>query len=193
LSHTSRGGLLTQGSLLTIGGDEASMVTRGLFVLHDLLRGSVKDPPSGIDTTPVPSAPGLSQRKIAERRMLDQSCGGCHTKFEPLAFGLEQYDGLARYATRDHYENELRQDGEILIPGTAETVKYKTSRELMDLLAKSPRVRQNIIWKLAQFSLGRPIATTDRPHLDTIFSQVRENQTYQNVILHLATSPLVTE
>lgn len=193
LSHTSRGGLLTQGSLLTIGGDEASMVTRGLFVLHDLLRGSVKDPPSGVDTTPVPSAPGLSQRKIAERRMLDQSCGGCHTKFEPLAFGLEQYDGLARYATRDHYENELRQDGEILIPGTAETVKYKTSRELMDLLAKSPRVRQNIIWKLAQFSLGRPIATTDRPHLDTIFSQVRENQTYQNVILHLATSPLVTE
>lgn len=193
LSHTPRGGLLTQGSLLTIGGDEASMVTRGLFVLHDLLRGSVKDPPPGVDTTPVPSAPGLSQRKVAERRMLDQSCGGCHAKFEPLAFGLEQYDGLARYATRDHFKNELRQDGEILIPGTAETVKYKTSRELMDLLAKSPRVRQNIIWKLAQFSLGRPIATTDRPHLDTIFSQVRENQTYQNVILHLATSPLITE
>ncbi len=193
LSSTPRGGLLTQGSLLTIGGDEASMVTRGLFVLHDLLRGSVKDPPPGVDTTPVPSAPGLSQRKVAERRMLDQSCGGCHAKFEPLAFGLEQYDGLARYATRDHFKNELRQDGEILIPGTAQTVKYKTSRELMDLLAKSPRVRQNIIWKLAQFSLGRPIATTDRPHLDSIFSQVRENQSYQNVILHLATSPLVTE
>ena len=32
------GGLLTQGSVLTIGGDEASMVTRGLFVLHDWIR-----------------------------------------------------------------------------------------------------------------------------------------------------------
>ena len=28
----SRGGILTQGSVLTVGGDEASMVTRGLFV-----------------------------------------------------------------------------------------------------------------------------------------------------------------
>lgn len=193
LSNTPRGGLLTQGSLLTIGGDEASMVTRGLFVLHDLLRGSVKDPPPGVDTTPVPSAPGLSQRKVAERRMLDQSCGGCHVKFEPLAFGLEQYDGLARYTTRDHFKNELRQDGEILIPGTPAPVEYKTSRELMDLLAKSPRVRQNIIWKLTQFSLGRPIATTDRLHLDKLLEKVRDRQTYQNVILHLATSPLITE
>lgn len=193
LSDTPRGGLLTQGSLLTIGGDEASMVTRGLFVLHDILRGAVKDPPPGVDTTPVPSAPGLSQRTVAERRMLDESCGGCHAKFEPLAFGLEQYDGLARYATRDHFKNDLRQDGEILIPGTAGVKKYKTSRELMDLLAKSPRVRQNIIWKLTQFALGRPIATKDRPHLESLFSKVRDKQTYQNVILNLATSPLITE
>eukprot|EP00913_Durusdinium_trenchii_P010859 g10188.t1 len=40
-----RGGLLTQGSVLTIGGDEASMVTRGLFVLQKVLDGAVDDPP----------------------------------------------------------------------------------------------------------------------------------------------------
>jgi hypothetical protein len=193
LTRTPRGGLLTQGSLLTIGGDEASMVTRGLFVLHDLLRGSVKDPPPGVDTTPVPTAPGLSQRSVAAQRMRHQSCAGCHAKFEPLAFGLEQYDGLARFSNYDHFKNTLRQDGEILIPGTSGIIKYQTSRELIDLLAKSPRVRQNIIWKLTQFSLGRPIATQDRPHLDTLFSQVQNNQTYQNVLLHLATSPLITE
>ena len=192
LSRTPRGGLLTQGSLLTIGGDEASMVTRGLFVLHDLLRGSVKDPPAGVDTTPIASAPGMSHRVVAERRMLDESCGGCHAKFEPLAFGLEQYDGLARYSKRDHFGNDLREDGEILIPGTAKLVKYENSRQLMDLLASSPRVRQNIIWKLTQFALGRPIANSDRPHLDTLFQNVQDQQTYQNVILHLATSPLIT-
>lgn len=192
LSRTPRGGILTQGSLLTIGGDEASMVTRGLFVLHDLLRGSVKDPPAGVDTTPVPSAPGLSHRVVAERRMLDESCGGCHAKFEPLAFGLEQYDGLARYAKRDHFGNDLREDGEILIPGTSQLINYKNSRQLMDLLAKSSRVRQNIIWKLTQFALGRPIANSDRPHLDTLFLNVREQQTYQNVLLNLATSPIIT-
>ncbi|MCH2580554.1 MAG: DUF1592 domain-containing protein, partial [Planctomycetes bacterium] len=35
-SVPGRGGLLTQGSLLTIGGAEASMVTRGLFILTEL-------------------------------------------------------------------------------------------------------------------------------------------------------------
>lgn len=192
LSQSPRGGLLTQGSLLTIGGDEASMVARGLFVLHDLLRGAVKDPPPGVDTTPVASAPGLSQRTVAEQRLEDQSCAGCHVKFEPLAFGLERYDGLARYSRQDHFGNDLREDGEIRIPGSAAPVKYETSRELMDLLAKSPRVQQNLIWKLAQFALGRPVATSDRPHLDALYESVGDEQTYQNVILHLATSPLIT-
>jgi hypothetical protein len=53
-----RGGILTQGSTLTVGGDEASMVALGLFVLHDVLRGMVKDPPPSVDTTPTPSKQG---------------------------------------------------------------------------------------------------------------------------------------
>lgn len=193
LSRTPRGGILTQGSLLTIGGDEASMVTRGLFVLNDLLRGSVKDPPADVDTTPVPSKPGLSQRMVAEKRMKDKACAGCHAKFEPLAFGLEQYDGLARFATKDTFGNSLQENGRIFIPGDGKPANYQNSRELMDLLAKSPRVRETIIWKIAQFGLGRPIATTDRPHLETIMSRTSSNPTYQNVLLHLATSPLITE
>lgn len=193
LSQTPRGGLLTQGSLLTIGGDEASMVTRGLFVLNDLLRGSVKDPPAGVDTTPVPSSPGLSQRKVAEKRMQDKACAGCHAKFEPLAFGLEQYDGLARFSLKDSFGNSLREDGRILIPGSGKPVTYENSRELMDLLAASPRVRETIIWKIAQFGLGRPIATSDRPHLEAILSRTDSKPTYQNVLLELATSPLITQ
>ena len=90
----ARGGLLTQGSVLTRGGDEAAMVTRGLFVMHDLLRGVVKDPPPCVDTSPVPSKPELTQRAIAEQRIANKKCGGCHGKFEPLAFGLERFDGL---------------------------------------------------------------------------------------------------
>ncbi|HIE95942.1 MAG TPA: DUF1588 domain-containing protein, partial [Fuerstia sp.] len=64
-----RGGLLTQGSLLTVGGDDASMVTRGLLVMHELLRGVVKDPPPCVDTTPVPTKAGLTQRSIAMQRI----------------------------------------------------------------------------------------------------------------------------
>jgi len=167
-SVPERGGLLTHGSVLTIGGDEASMVTRGLFVLGDLLRSGVKDPPPCVDTTPVPSQAGKTQRGIAEERIANKACGGCHAKFEPLAFGLEKFDGLGAYHETDEHGNQLRDDGEILFPGTAKPVPYSSSAELMDLLAGSDRVQQCLTWKVAQFALGRPLGPADSRTLDKV-------------------------
>lgn len=191
-SVPGRGGLLTQGSILTIGGDEASMVTRGLFVLHDVLRGVIKDPPAGLDTTPVPTKPGLPQRKIAEDRIQNKSCAGCHSKFEPLAFSLEKFDGVGAWHEIDEHGNELREDGEILIPGGAKATPYKTTAELMDLLAGSDRVRQTITWKLTQFALGRPLGASDAPILDIIQTQAQKTGgTYESLITSIIMSDLV--
>ena len=192
-SVPGRGGLLTQGSLLTIGGDEASMVTRGLFILTALLRSSVKDPPPGTDTTPVPARPGLTKRAISEKRVADASCGGCHSKFEPLAFGLEKYDGLGSRNDRDEHGNRLREDGEILLPGTGKTLHYRTTAEFMDLLAGNERVRETLAWKLAQFALGRPLLGSDRRILGEIYATARKNGgTYQDLMTAIVLSDLVT-
>lgn len=160
-SVPERGGLLTQGSTLTIGGDDASTVTRGLFVMHELLRGVVKDPPPCVDATPVPSKPGLTQRTVAEQRMANQSCVGCHAKFEPLSFGLEKFNGVGAYNERDEFGNELREDGAILFPGEAQNVEYKKSADLLKLLSESDRVKETITWKMTQFALGRPLGAED--------------------------------
>lgn len=185
-----RGGLLTQGSVLTIGGDEASMVARGLFVLHDLLHGAVKDPPPCVDTTPVATKAGLTQRAIAQDRIANKNCGGCHSKFEPLAFGLEKFDGIGMFHQQDEHGNLLRDDGEILFPGEAEPIPYDSSEELMNLLAQSDRVRECITWKLAQFALGRPLTALDAPILDQIQAKA-EGGTYQALIKALILSDLV--
>ena len=187
-----RGGLLTQGSVLTIGGDEASMVTRGLFVLHDLLRSGVKDPPPCVDTTPVPTKPGLTQRSIAADRVANKSCGGCHGKFEPLAYGLEMFDGIGAFHRKDEQGNKLREDGEILFPGSAKPVPYKTSAELMNLLSGSDRVSQCLTWKVAQFALGRPLGQPDALALDKIHQEAQEGGgTYASVIRAIVKSDLV--
>lgn len=194
LTHTpSRGGLLTQGSVLTVGGDEASMVTRGLLVMHELLRGVVKDPPACVDTTPVPTKPGLSQRAIAEDRIGNETCGGCHSRFEPLAFGLERFDGLGGYHEQDEHGNELREDGEIVFPGAAEKVRYNSSSELMDLMSASDRVKESITWKLTQFALGRPLTGADARAVQAIHALATNNGgTYQATMMAIATSDLVT-
>ena len=193
LSKTAaRGGLLTQGSVLTIGGDDASMVTRGLFVLHDLLRGTVKDPPPGTDTTPVPSQPGVTQRSVAIDRIRAKACGGCHSKFEPLAFGLEKFDGLGGFSNQDEHGNALREDGEILLPGAAEPTSYESAAELMDLLAKSDRVAQTITRKVTQFSLGRPLTFADKKAIGQIHAAATKNGgTYAALVRAIVASDLV--
>jgi hypothetical protein len=188
----ARGGLLTQGSILTVGGDDASMVTRGLFVLHDLLRGIVKDPPPGLDVTPVPASPGKSNRSVAMERVTSKSCGGCHSKFEPLAFALEKFDGLGAYSEKDEHGNPLREDGEILFPGEAEPVAFQTSAELMDLLAGSDRVKQTITWKLTQFALGRPLTAEDAPILAGIHEKAQAaGGTYESLVHAIVDSDLI--
>ena len=190
--QAGRGGLLTQGSVLTVGGDDASMVTRGLLVMHELLRGVVKDPPPCVDTTPVPSKPGLTQRAIAESRIANKNCGGCHGKFEPLAFGLEKFDGLGTWHDQDEHGNALRADGEILFPGTAEPVSYKTSQELMTLLANSERVKKSLTWKVTQFVLGRPLTASDARILDTIHENAQKaGGTWSSLMMAIAESDLI--
>ena len=187
-----RGGLLTHGSVLTVGGDEASMVSRGLFVLRDLLRGSVQDPPPCVDTTPVPTRLGLTQRGIAEERLANPACGGCHAKFEPLAFGLERFDGLGAYHVEDEHGNPLRDDGEVLFPGTDTAIAYTSSAELMDLLAASDRVAECLTWKVTQFALGRPLSPTDAPILSKIHETARQaGGTYTSLITAIVMSDLV--
>ncbi|MEX2173924.1 MAG: DUF1592 domain-containing protein [Pirellulaceae bacterium] len=191
-SVPGRGGLLTQGSVLTVGGDDASTVTRGLFVMHELLRGVVRDPPPCVDTTPVPTKPGLTQRAIAESRIANQSCAGCHVKFEPLAFGLEKFDGLGSYHDTDEHGNKLRDDGNILFPGEETPVAFESSAELMELLAKSDRVRESFTWKVAQFAVGRPLGAEDAAVVADIHRDAQKaGGTYAGLMTAIVLSDLV--
>ena len=187
-----RGGLLTQGSVLTVGGEEASTVARGLFVLKELLHNAVGSAPPGVDTTPVPVKPGLSQRAIAEGRLANSSCSGCHSKFEPLAFALGRFDGVGAYRDKDDHGNALRDDGEVTLPGQGKAVTFKSSAEFMDLLARSDRVRMNFTRKVTQFALGRPLVESDGPELEKIHRAAQEaGGTYAAVVTAVVMSDLV--
>ncbi len=191
-STPQRGGLLTQGSLLTIGGDEGSTVTRGLFVLRDLLGGEVGDPPPGVDTTPVPPEPGLSQRAIAEDRIANPACGGCHGRFEPFAFGLTRYDGLGAYREIDEHGNELWDDGDLILPGRQEPIFFESAPELFGLLSRSDPARQTITRKLVQFALGRPLVEADATLLEPIHQAAqRPGGSYADLVTAVAMSDLV--
>ena len=193
----TRGGLLTQGATLTVGGDEGSTVTRGLFVLRDLLLGDVGDPPPGVDTTPVPPEPGRSQRQIAEGRLADAACAGCHRQFEPFSFALERFDGLGAYREIDRHGNALREDGAVQLPGGGGTAGFGSAATFMDMLAASEPVRRGLTRKLTQFALGRPLTAADEPQVQDVHDRAWGAAapygpgTYKSLIAAVAASDLM--
>ncbi len=159
---------------------------------NDLLRGTINAPPPCVNTMPPPTKTGLTQRGIAEGRIADNKCGVCHTRFEPLAFGLEKFDGVGAYHEKDEHGNQLRDDGEVLFPGTAKPIAYKSSAELMDLLAASDRVQQSLTWKLTQFALGRPLVAEDARAVAEIHKVAQKTGgTYPSLITAIVMSDLV--
>ena len=62
----------------------------------------------------------------------------------------------------------------------------------MDLLAKSKRVHESLTWKVIQFSIGRPLGSTDAPAVLKIHKAARKNGgTWPALIKALVTSDLV--
>ena len=125
-------------------------------------------------------------------RLSSSACKACHSRFEPLAFGLEKFDGLGAYHERDKHGNRLREDGEILFPGSPGPIPFKTSAQLMDLLASSERVGESMTWKVTQFALGRSLGAADVSAVNAIHKAAKKDGgTYQALVKAIVLSNLV--
>ena len=185
-----RGGLLTQGSMLTIGGNESSMVARGLFIFESVLCQHPTSPPPGVDTVPPDIEPGSSQRDISEVRTTDSTCASCHLQFEPLSWGLGRYLADGTFAEQDHLGNLLREDGFLRLPGSADELPYENSAEMMTLLAEADATRECMASKTTQFAIGRALTGDDdctMEQLQTRFAQ--SDGTWRDLVVAIALSP----
>ena len=188
-SIPERGGILTQASVLTVGGSRASLVEKGLFILETLLCDHVDSPPVDVVMTMGEVMPGATQRTYSEQRSQNPACAGCHQQMDPLAYGLERFDGVGTYAERDAFGNELRSDGALVVPGVAEPQPFATIAEMMDLLAGNERVSDCFVLKSTQFALGRPLQPVDGCTLAQIRETFRASEgTYQDLMVAIATS-----
>src|SRR5438093_13735983 len=133
-----RGGLLGQGSILTITSyaNRTSPVLRGKWILENVLAAPPPPPPPDVPALKIDGpAPGqtLTMRQAMEQHRANPACAGCHARMDPLGFALENFDAVGRW--RNAAESGAKIDASGALP---DGTKFNGPAELRKLLVKNP-------------------------------------------------------
>ena len=165
-----RGGLLGQGSILTITSHpvRTSPVFRGKWILTNILGTPPPDPPPNVPALPdragayADRTPSMRERMAAHRD--NPACASCHAMIDPLGFGLERFDPVGRLRDVDEQHQPIDASG-VLPDGTRfdDVAELKTA-----LLARPDRFVGTLTEKLLTYALGRGLEHYDMPAVRAI-------------------------
>jgi hypothetical protein len=167
----NRRGLLGKGAFLTTTAkpERTSPVTRGKWIMGNILGMSPPDPPPNVpalpprqeDATGNAREPTMRQKMLSHRVRAD--CIQCHSLMDPIGFSLENFDGVATWRTLDEGQpidaSSQVYDG-TRINGPADLRKW--------LLGYSDQFTQVVAEKLLTYGLGRGVDYQDMPLVRSI-------------------------
>lgn len=169
-----RGGLLRQGSLLTVTSyaTRTSPVIRGKWILENLVGTPPPPPPANVpaleDNTVSAGLP-VRQRLAAHRA--HAACAGCHRIMDPVGFALENYDAVGRWRTHEH-DQPVDASG-----GLPDGSEFLGVGGLEDALCRHPEVFVGTLTeKLLTFALGRGLESNDAPAVRRVVRDARAEQ-----------------
>ena len=183
-----RGGLLRQGSILTVTSyaTRTSPVIRGKWVLDNLL-GSPPPPP-------LPAVPALKENtgtgqalsmreRLAEHRD-NPACSGCHRLMDPVGFSLENYDAVGRWRTLEE-GRPIDASG-----GLPDGSQFTGVSGLQNALLSRPEVFAGAFTeKLLTYALGRGVEPYDAPAVRKVVREARTKDfRFSSVIMGIVTS-----
>lgn len=187
LKGTPRGGVLTQASVLTVSSyaTRTSPVLRGKWILENFLNAAPPPPPPdvpAIDETKVGTSATLRQQMEEHRKK--PLCASCHSKMDPLGFGLENFDAIGGWRT---------QDGKFPIEasGTLPSGESFTGPKELETILKKDRnaFTECLTEKLLTYGLGRGLEPYDRPTVKHITRNVaKSDYRFSRLVLEIVDS-----
>jgi Protein of unknown function (DUF1592)/Protein of unknown function (DUF1588)/Protein of unknown function (DUF1595)/Protein of unknown function (DUF1585)/Protein of unknown function (DUF1587) len=169
LDPATRSGILTQASMLSTfaSSNASSPVKRGKWLRTRLLCHDLPEPPANVPPLPPPEQ-GVSTRERFAMHTANAACSGCHRLIDGLGFGLEAYDGVGAYRTRD-LGVAVDAHGEITATLDIDG-PYEGARELAERLADSEQVRACAPRQWFRYTFGRREAADDACALEALES-----------------------
>jgi hypothetical protein len=173
-ANSHRGGLLTMAAVLAVSSmpHRTSPVLRGKWILDAIL--GTPPPPAPPNVPELKEAhDGAAPQTVRERLEAHRSnpvCASCHSRIDPLGFGLENYDVLGRWRETEAGK-PIDAKGE-LPDGTV----FNGAEELKKvLLEKKDLFVKNLTTKLLGYALGRGLTLEDHCTVEQVVEEVKKN------------------
>lgn len=186
-----RGGLLGQASILTVSanGIETSPVTRGVWLLENVLGTPTPPPPDDVPAIEPDTRGAKTIRDQLLKHREDATCFQCHRKIDPLGFAMEGFDaiGQSRKVYNIKSGRPIFTSGEL--PGGA---KFDGPEGLKQQLVKRKDfIARTVTERLLTHALGRRMEPTDRAAVDAILMPLKgEDYPTAQLIESIVTSEL---
>jgi hypothetical protein len=173
-----RKGLTGKGAFLVTSAkpERTSPVTRGKWIMTNVLGMSPPDPPPNVPPLPprMTDAAGNAKEPTMRQKMLDHrvrsDCVQCHSMMDPIGFSLENFDAIAAWRTTD--EGTPVDPAATVFDGT----KINGPTGLRNWLTNySDQFVQVVAEKLLTYALGRGVDYQDMPLVRSLARDAGKN------------------
>lgn len=175
LKGTSRGGVLTQGSFLTLTSNptRTSPVKRGKWVLDNLLNTPPPPAPPDVpllEETRQARLKGTLRQRMEQHRA-DPLCASCHALMDPIGFGFENFDGIGAWREKDG-DHPIDPAGQL-----ARGEMFQGPAELKRILltARREEFLRCLASKMLTYALGRGLEHYDQCAVDGVVDAMRRD------------------
>lgn len=196
-ADSPRGGILTQAAVLktTANGTVTSPVTRGNFVLTNLLGTPPSPPPPSVGSIEPDTRGKTTIREILAAHRDIETCNQCHRSIDPPGFALESFDPIGKYRTsyRANAKPSFFNGGKTYKRGpkvdpsgiTADGKKFSGIQQFKQhLLDEQEQIAKNFVSKLVVFATGGELQFADRDALEEILAKTRKDEFLVRDIIH---------
>lgn len=189
--RSGRGGLLPMSAFLTANspGLRTSPVKRGYWVVRRLLGEEIPAPPPSVPELPKDEANSgeLTLPQLLARHRADESCAGCHRRFDSVGLAFEGYGPIGERRERDLGGRPV--DARATFPdgregeGLAGLQRYLSERRREDFL-------ENLCRKLLAYGLGRTLLLSDEATVREMRSRLEaDGHRFGALVETIVTSP----
>ena len=187
LTTDQRGGILSHASVLAVSSypTRTSPVIRGKYILQNILGAPPPPPPPDVPTLDEDQVANAgSMRQQMEKHRTNAVCASCHNRMDVLGFGLENYDALGKWRTKD---GTFPLDVSGIFPNGKQ---FSTPAEMRVLLKEEvPQFARCITEKMLTYSLGRGLERYDRRTIEDIDQKnAAAGYPFQGLVLEIVKS-----